>query len=174
MVAAVVALATVGYQLATTGARDSAVDNTSLLEPESRAPRLIPQSAEGATEGRGKEKEAEQAQPEDTPPRFRELPVDQLLALAVHSASAWTRADALEELVTRRSNQALPVLLDRLADPDGDVRRAAADGLAELGNRAAVAALERALPAEVVEKTRLAMAQAIVELRPSGGTPGVE
>jgi HEAT repeat protein len=80
----------------------------------------------------------------------------------------------LDELAARRSKQALPALLDRLADADGDVRRAAADGLAELGNEAALAALERALPAETIEKTRLAMAQAIAELRPSGGTRGDE
>jgi len=48
------------------------------------------------------------------------------------------------------------------------------DGLAELGNQTALSALERALPAEAVEKTRLAMAQAIAELRPSDETHGEE
>jgi len=48
------------------------------------------------------------------------------------------------------------------------------DGLAELGNQTALSALERALPAEAVEETRLTMAQAIVELRPSDETHGEE
>jgi hypothetical protein len=174
IVAAVVALATAGYQLATIRARESALSGTAIPEHDLPAPRLKPQSAEGAIEGREKGQEARQAQPEDTPPRFSQLPVEQLLELAIHSASAWTRADALEELVVRKNNQAFAVLLDRLADPDGTVRRAAADGLAEIGNQAALSALERALPTEAVEKTRLAMAQAIAELRPSGGTRGEE
>jgi HEAT repeat protein len=72
------------------------------------------------------------------------------------------------------AHDALPALLDRLADPDGAARRAAADGLADIGNQAALSALERVLPTEAVEKTRLAMAQAIAELRPSGGTRGEE
>lgn len=174
IVAAIVALVTAGYQLATIRARKSAQTGTAIPEPDLPAPRLNPQSAEGAIEGREEGQEARQAQPEDTPLRFPQLPVEQLLELAVHSASAWTRADALEELVARKSNQALPVLLDRLADPDGAVRRVAADGLAEIGNQAALSALERVLPTEAVEKTRLAMAQAIAELRPSGGTRGEE
>ena len=168
------ALATTGYQFATLGVREPSQASTPIPDHESRDPRLIPQSAGREPEGRAEGLEARQADPEDLPPGFAQLPVERLLELAVHSASAWTRADALEELSARRSKQALPVLLDRLADSDGDVRRAAADGLAELGNPTAVAALERALPAEAVQKTRLAMAQAIAELRPSGGIRGEE
>lgn len=97
--------------------------------------------------------------------QFREISTDRLLDLAAHSASAWTRTDALEELTARRSNDALPVFLDRLSDPDSDVRRLAADGLAETGNQAALSALERALSLEAAQRTRLAMAQAIAELR---------
>jgi HEAT repeat protein len=170
IVAAVGVLAAAGYQVATTGVRESAEGSTAIPEHESRAPRMIPQGEEDTNEGRGEGQAERQGDPEDIPPSFHRLPVDRLLELAVHSASAWTRADALEELAARRSNLSLPVLLDRLADPDGDVRRVAAAGLAESGNRTALAALERALPAETIERTRLAMAQAIAEVRPSGGT----
>jgi HEAT repeat protein len=102
---------------------------------------------------------------EEAPVPFHQLPTDRLVDLALHSTSAWARADALEELTTRRSEQALPACVNRLDDPDGDVRRVAAEGLAESGNRTGLAALEQALPGEAVERTRLAMAQAIVELR---------
>jgi HEAT repeat protein len=171
IVSAVVVLAAAGYHFATTGADAPGEGGTAIPDHDVRAPRLIPRSVEVASEGH---EEGQATQPEDRPPRLQELPINQLLELAVHSASAWTRADAVEELAARRSNQALPVLLDRLADLDGDVRRAAADGLAELGNQAALAVLERAMSAEAVEKTRLAMAQAIAELLPSGGIPAAE
>lgn len=174
IVLAAVALAAAGYQFATMGAHESVEASTAIPEHEPRVPRLLPQGAGSAIEGREEGQAARQAEPEETPPSFHFLPVDRLLDLAVHSASAWTRADALEELAARKSNLSLPVLVDRLADPDGDVRRVAAGGLAEIGNQTALAALERALPAETIEKTRLAIAQAIAELRPSGGTRGEE
>ena len=109
---------------------------------------------------------------EEAPVPFHQLATDRLLDLAAHSASAWARADALEELAARRSEQALTTFVERLADPSGDVRRVAAEGLEELGNRTALAALERTLPGEPVERTRLALARAIAELRldPNGAS----
>ena len=174
IVSAVVVLAAAAYQFATMGAREEAEASTAIPEHDSRAPRLIPQGEESASEGGEEGQAARDTQSVDTPPRLPQLPVEQLLELAKRSASAWTRTDALEALVERRSTQALPALLAGLADPDGDVRRVAAGGLAEIGNQTALAALERALPAETIEKTRLAMAQAIAELRPSGRTRGEE
>ena len=168
IVAAVVALSTAGYQLATTKANESAEGSIPIPAHELRAPRLNPQSAEG--EGQEEGQGAMQPNPDDTPLRLSEVPAERLIELAMHSPSAWTRSEALEELVARKSNQSFPMLLDRLADPDGDVRRVAADGLAELGNPSALTALERAFPAEAVAKTRRAIAQAIAELRPSGET----
>jgi len=171
LLSALVVLAVLGYHVATTGPRALQGEPAVKLEEELHAPRLVSQGTAGAAQGREDEVEGKANEPS---PRFPLLPIERLLDLAVRSETAWTRADALEELASRRSPQAFPVLLDRLADPDGDVRRVAADGLAELGNPSALTALERAFPAEAVAKTRRAMAQAIAELRPSGETHGAE
>ena len=125
-------------------------------------PRLAPQATAVVVPEREEKQEGKQ---EEKPPRLQRLPTERLMLEAEHSSSAWTRADALEELSERRSDQALSAFLDRLADSDSEVRRVAADGLAELGNPTALYALERALPLESIEKTRWAIAQAITELR---------
>jgi HEAT repeat protein len=125
----------------------------------SPAPRLAPQVV------------AEDPEPnpeiwEEQAPLVHGLSTEAILDLAVRAPSAWTRADALEELAARRSSSALAIFLDGLSDMDPSVRRVAADGLAELGNHGAVSALVRALSMEAAERTRAAMAQAITELQP--------
>jgi hypothetical protein len=171
----IVGMAVVGYRLASIPSHSQQPAEPVAL-PET-IPHLTAQPAEMPYEENGKQNgeqdgEDDKQDGQDEAARtFHQLPVSQLLDLAVHATNAWTRADALEELAARRSIAALPAFLDRLADPDGDVRRLAADGLAELGNESALSALERALPNEHVAKTRLAMAMAIAELHqdPSDG-----
>jgi len=169
---AVGAVSVTSYHLATMKARlATEEDKNAMPQDDSPAPVLLSQPAARVVAGN---EEAREEAPEETPASLHQLRADRLADLAVHSGSAWTRADALEELVARTSTQALPVLVDRLADPDGDVRRVAADGLAELGNQTALAALERALPTESVERARLAMAQAIAELRQDSSSASAE
>lgn len=165
-------VAVAAYRIATIQPPQPAQSET-MVQPQGAAPRLAKESvailAEEDSEPSDKEEEHDGS--DEQTPSLHQLPISQLLDLAVHAAKAWMRADALEELAARRSNDALPALLDRLTDPSSEVRRVAADGLAELGNESALSALERALPAEHVAKTRLAMAMAIAELHqePSEG-----
>jgi HEAT repeat protein len=91
--------------------------------------------------------------------------VEELLELVTRSDDAWTRAEAIEELAERREHQALPHLLRRLQDADGDVRRVAAEALSELGDSSIVPILASALASESNERTRSAMAEALADLQ---------
>jgi len=89
----------------------------------------------------------------------------ELAAILRSSTDPWLRADAIDELASRRTSDVVPEIAPALDDPDREVRRIASDSLAELGDPAALAALHLALHHERDPTVRAEMAEAIDELR---------
>jgi len=90
----------------------------------------------------------------------------ELVGILRGSSDSWRRADALDALITSRSQEGVPAMLESLSDPEREIRRSAADALAELGDPIAIAALRTALTKERDAEVRDEIAKAIDELRP--------
>jgi HEAT repeat protein len=93
------------------------------------------------------------------------MPVAKLLGLARSTSDVWLKTDVIEELATRKAFEAVPVIAGLLEDVDRDVRRVAADALAELGDGRALPALRNALRTERDARVRPGLLKAIEELR---------
>jgi HEAT repeat protein len=90
-------------------------------------------------------------------------------ALAQHlrvEKDSMLKIDIVDELIDREAPQALDSLLFLLGDTDPEVRERSADGLDELGDPRAVAALHDALRAESDEFVRDALLFALSSLDP--------
>jgi HEAT repeat protein len=90
-------------------------------------------------------------------------------ALANHARrepDAMLKSDIVDELIDRQAPQALDTLLYLLGDTDAEVRERAADGLDELGDRRATAALHNALQGESDEFVRDAIVFTLSSLDP--------
>ncbi|MFQ5844422.1 MAG: HEAT repeat domain-containing protein [Planctomycetota bacterium] len=85
-----------------------------------------------------------------------------LMGALTRSADADARAEAVDALRALRYRRAVPVVTLRLADPDAEVRAAAARLLGELGEAGAARALRAALRAERIEATATAIACALL------------
>jgi aminopeptidase N len=102
----------------------------------------------------------------------------QALRLARYGSPSAGRADAMLALATSardgetaRRRQARKVLEGYLADPDREVRAKAPAALAELGDAAAVPALERSLRAEVEDEQRRPRQEALRQLQERSTKP---
>jgi hypothetical protein len=99
-------------------------------------------------------------------PALATLPPDDLVGLARSTSDPWLEADVIETLAARKVLAGVPAIAERLQDVDRDVRRVAADALAELGDDRALPALPDALRTESDPRVRGVLAEAIAELRP--------
>lgn len=75
------------------------------------------------------------------------------------------RADLIEELAARRAPDSGRVIAQLLTEQDGDIRRVAADALAEIGDPGTLPDLTAALTRERDGRVRIALVEAIDELR---------
>lgn len=105
-------------------------------------------------------------EPGDQPPKVRldHRAVSELIDLARTTPDRWLKADIVDELASRREKASIPTIAGLLHDPDRDVRRVAANALAELDAEDQVPAMRAALATETDGAIRVAFQEALHEL----------